>query len=115
MSRILTVLTLAGLSVCSVSVGFAQSKQPVTVTGCLAQGDEKNEYSIKDSSGKTYGLLGTTVVRIPLKANAFPEGSRTGFRDDSEHRSERSDAGLSIVQEVFGFVKMLRIRSAAED
>jgi RNA-directed DNA polymerase len=54
-------------------------------------------------------------VRIPLKANAFPEGSRTGFRDDSEPRSERSDAGLSIVQEVFGFVKMLRIRSAADD
>jgi transposase len=56
-----------------------------------------------------------TMLRIPLKANAFPEGSRAGFRDDSEHRSERSDAGLSIVQEVFGFVKMLRIRSAAED
>ena len=54
------------------------------------------------------------TVRIPLKANAFPEGSRTGFRDDSEHRSERSDAGFSIVQEVFGFVKMLRIRSVAE-
>jgi hypothetical protein len=60
-------------------------------------------------------LIVLVVLRIPLKANAFPEGSRTGFRDDSEHRSERSDAGLSIVQEVFGFVKMPGIRSVAED
>ena len=27
------------------------------------------------------------------------------IRDDPEHPSERSDAGISIVQEVFGFVK----------
>ena len=52
-------------------------------------------------------------MRIPLKANAFPKGSRTAFRDDSGHRSERSDAGFSIVQEVFGFVKIPDIRSAA--
>jgi len=27
------------------------------------------------------------------------------FRDESERQSERSDAGISIVQEVFAFVK----------
>jgi hypothetical protein len=27
------------------------------------------------------------------------------FRDDPKHPSERSDAGISIVQEVFGFIK----------
>src|SRR5579862_8183246 len=32
----------------------------------------------------------------------IPKGSQTAFRDDP---SERSDAGNSIVQEVFGFVK----------
>src|ERR1051325_7999833 len=28
----------------------------VNVTGCLALGDERNEFSIKDANGKTYGL-----------------------------------------------------------
>jgi hypothetical protein len=42
---------------------------------------------------------------IPAKPNAVPEGSRTAFRDDPEHHRSVSDAGISIVQEVFGFVK----------
>ena len=32
------------------------------------------------------------------------EGSRTAFRSEGEQQSERSDAGVMIVQEVFGFV-----------
>ena len=35
----------------------------------------------------------------------IPEGTRTAFRAEGERLSERSDAGTSIVQEVFGFVK----------
>jgi hypothetical protein len=35
----------------------------------------------------------------------IPEGTRTAFRAEGEQLSERSDAGTSIVQEVFGFVK----------
>src|SRR5438132_254521 len=35
----------------------------------------------------------------------IPRGTRTAFRAEGEQRSERSDAGTSIVQEVFGFVK----------
>ena len=35
----------------------------------------------------------------------IPEGTRTAFRAEGEQVSERSDAGTSIVQEVFGFVK----------
>jgi hypothetical protein len=35
----------------------------------------------------------------------IPEGTRTAFRAEGEQFSERSDAGTSIVQEVFGFVK----------
>jgi hypothetical protein len=44
-------------------------------------------------------------VRIPAKVNAIPVGSRTAFRSEGEHPSERSDAGPTIVQKVFGFVK----------
>ena len=35
----------------------------------------------------------------------IPEGTRTAFRAEGEQFSERSDAGSSIVQQVFGFVK----------
>src|ERR1700734_3615653 len=35
----------------------------------------------------------------------IPERTRTAFRAEGEQLSERSDAGTSIVQEVFGFFK----------
>src|SRR5260370_38739285 len=54
-------------------------------------------------------------MRIPAKPNSIPEGSRTGFRADPEQPSERSDAGLLIVQEVFGLVKEAEVRSEAEE
>src|SRR5260370_41831578 len=50
----------------------------------------------------------------------IPTGTRTAFRAEGEQYSERSDAGISIVQEVFGFVKknlsgaQRRKRAAAE-
>ena len=53
-------------------------------------------------------------VGIPTKANAVPEGSRTAFRDRPERLSERSDAGILIVQHVFGIVKN-PVRSGAEE
>jgi len=44
-------------------------------------------------------------VRIPAKANADSEGNANGIPGRRRTFSERSDAGTSIVQEVFGFVK----------
>ena len=44
-------------------------------------------------------------MRIPTKANTDSDGNATAFRAEGEQFSERSDAGISIVQEVFGFVK----------
>ena len=35
----------------------------------------------------------------------IPKGTRTAFRAEGEQSSERSDAGSSIVEQVFGFVK----------
>jgi hypothetical protein len=43
-------------------------------------------------------------VGIPVKLNRIPEGSRTAFRSEGEQQSERSDAGVMIVPDVFGFV-----------
>jgi len=67
----------------------------VNVTGCLAQGDEKNEYAIKDADGKTYGLkagselnlkshLGhkMTVTGTPIEKK---EKVKPGKAEESEH------------------------------
>ena len=48
----------------------------VNVTGCVAQGDSKNEYMIKDDSGKNYGLRAETGV--DLKAHVGHKVTVTG-------------------------------------
>ena len=45
----------------------------------------------------------------------IPKGTRTAFRAEDEQSSERSDAGISIVLEVFGFVKEKPVQSAAKE
>src|SRR5712692_9628833 len=47
----------------------------------------------------------TVVLRIPAKANADSEGNANGIPGRRRKVSERSDAGISIVPEVFVFVK----------
>jgi hypothetical protein len=67
----------------------------MNVTGCLAQGDSKNEYMIKDDSGKSYGLraetgvdlkahLGhkVTITGTPMKGK---EKVKAGQPEESEH------------------------------
>jgi len=34
-----------------------------TVTGCLVQGDEANEYMVRSAEGKTYGLKGADFAQ----------------------------------------------------
>ncbi len=85
----------------------AQSKMPmkhkaVTVTGCLAQGDEANEFSIIDSSGKVFGLFSSggvnlkehlghkvTVTGTPTKEKESKaqekKEAKTGQPEESEH------------------------------
>jgi len=68
----------------------------VSVTGCLAQGNErKNEYSLKDADGKTYGLRAGSEIN--LKAHVGhkviltgspmqkKEKVKTGKPEESEH------------------------------
>jgi len=55
-------------------------------------------------------MLGTGGVDVFLcgfrrRRTLNPKGTRTAFRAEGEQFSERSDAGTSIVPEVFGFVK----------
>ncbi len=93
------IIALLSASVPGVASAQAKSgkKTPVTVTGCLAQGDEANEFSIKDEGGKTYGLLGSrvnmkphlghkvTVTGTPTKEKKEKQESKTGKPAESEH------------------------------
>ena len=57
-----------GAALLWVAPAVAQNKKAegstVNVTGCLAQGDERNEYSIKDADGKTYGLKAGSELNL---------------------------------------------------
>ncbi len=93
------IIALLSASVPGVASAQAKSgkKTPVTVTGCLAQGDEANEFSIKDESGKTYGLLGSrvnlkphlghkvTITGTPAEEKKEKQEAKTGKPEESEH------------------------------
>ena len=49
------------LSVPCFARGRTNTVHTATVTGCLGQGDEPNEYAIKTKNGKLYGLSSSTV------------------------------------------------------
>jgi hypothetical protein len=89
-----------GAAVLWVAPAGAQDKKaegsPVVVTGCLAQGDPSNEYSIKDASGKTYGLqagsdlklqahLGHKVTITGTPMGEKKDSVKTGKNEESEH------------------------------
>jgi hypothetical protein len=98
-------MTLLGAGLSCAPIAMAQQSTtsgntPVTVTGCLAQGDSANEYSIKGDDGKTYGLMASgsvnmkphvghkvTITGTPSKASASTEtkGAKTGRPEESEH------------------------------
>lgn len=61
----------------------------VNVTGCLAQGDERNEFSIKDADGKTYGLKAGSELN--LKAHLGHKLAITGT--PIEEKKEKVKAG----------------------
>jgi hypothetical protein len=69
---------------------------PVAVTGCLAQGDEANEYSIKDESGKTYGLLGS---RVNMKPHVGHKVTVTGTPAKENERKEKKEAKAGHTEE----------------
>ena len=61
---LISALFCLGLAFSVATAGFAQAKkgsQTMTVTGCLQNGDEANEFSIKGEDGKTYQLRNSTV------------------------------------------------------
>ena len=52
---------VAGLSQPTFARDKTNAANTATVTGCLTQGDEPNEYAVKAEDGKTYGLKSSKV------------------------------------------------------
>jgi hypothetical protein len=61
---------------------MADKKMDTTVTGCLAQGSGGSDYTIRDSSGKSYNLTGT---KVNLKPHVGHEVSITGKPASTDH------------------------------
>ena len=93
-------MTLVGAGLTYAPAATAQQKStgnaPVTVTGCLAQGDEANEYSIKDENGKTYGLLGS---RVNMKTHVGHKVTVTGTLAKENERNEKKEAKAGHAEE----------------
>ena len=104
--KALSFLAIATLGLGLIPAGTLQAQNEkagehaVTITGCLAQGDEANEYAIKDDAGKTYGLLAArgvnmkahvghkvTITGTPTKEPSAreKENVKTGNKEESEH------------------------------
>jgi hypothetical protein len=69
----------------------------VTVTGCLAQGDKPNEFSMKDENGKTYGLLGS--AKTNLKSHLGHKVTITGTPTKEHEGGEKHEAKTGQPQE----------------
>jgi hypothetical protein len=87
MKRFSLCFTLIGAGLAMVASGTAQDKMAdkkmdTTVTGCLAQGSGGSDYTIRDSSGKSYNLTGT---KVNLKPHVGHEVSITGKPGDTDH------------------------------
>src|SRR5882724_2372686 len=90
------VCALIGAGLLNVATVAAQDKSDdasaVTVTGCLAQGDQANEYSIKDNTGKTYGLMGG---KVNLKAHLGHQVTITGTPTKMKESKDKSAGGAA--------------------
>jgi hypothetical protein len=95
-------LTLFSAGLTSAPLLMAQqsstsSSAPVSVTGCLAQGDGANEYSIKGEDGKTYGLLASGSVN--MKPHLGHKVTVTGTPAKEVEKSEKTPATTARTQE----------------
>jgi hypothetical protein len=69
----------------AIYLGAQAKSETKTVTGCLQKGDEANEYSITDTSGKIYEMRSSEVkLADHLGHKATITGRMKGERDEDE-------------------------------
>jgi len=94
--------------------GFAQEKSAggeTTVTGCLQQGDEADEFSITGEDGKTYGLRSSAVdlskhlghkvtVTGTLKAESYEKEKGESEEHEKKEVTEAGDIRVTNLKMV---------------
>ena len=94
MKHTLTTIALLAAGFCAPSGKSQEPKEgdsPKTITGCLLEGDQADQYIIKDETGKTYQLFSMTVQLKPhvghqIKITASP--LRHGTKGDEPSPSD---------------------------
>jgi hypothetical protein len=74
----------------AIYLGAQAKSETKTVTGCLQKGDEPNEYSISDSSGKIYEMRSSEVkLSDHLGHKVTVTGRVKGEADEDEEREAK--------------------------
>jgi hypothetical protein len=82
---------IAALSQPTFARGKTNAANTTTVTGCLTQGDEPNEYAIKSAEdGKTYGLKST---KVDLAQHLNHKVTVTGAASHEKEKTKVSKSG----------------------
>jgi len=96
---LLPVIVAFSLSMIAAQEQSAKSKdgksgKRVTVTGCLAKGDEANEFSITGADGKTYGLRSNSVALADhLGHKVTVTGTTTKGEKEEKEANEKKEGG----------------------
>ena len=81
LSKLSLAIACAGMATVLLSQpSFARGKTnagTATVTGCLVQGDEPNEYMVRSLDGKTYGLKGSKELAQHMNHKVTVTGTVT--------------------------------------
>ena len=86
---VLLVAVIVGASV-AIYLDAQAKSETKTVTGCLQKGDEPNEYSITDTSGKTYEMRSSEVkLADHLGHKVTVTGRMKGETDEDEEREAK--------------------------
>lgn len=82
---------VAGLSQPTFARGKTNTANTATVTGCLTQGDEPNEYAVKATEdGKTYGLKSS---KVDLAQHLNHQVTVTGAVSHEKEKTKVSKSG----------------------
>jgi len=86
---VLLVVLIVG-AVLGIYAGAQAKSETKTVTGCLQKGDEQDEYSITDTSGKTYEMRSSEVkLADHLGHKVTVIGRLKGETDEDEEREAK--------------------------
>lgn len=87
LALLLALMVVVGLAIYGGSQAKSETK---SVTGCLQKGDEPNEYSITDTSGKTYEMRSSNVkLADHLGHKVTVTGRLKGETDEDEEREAK--------------------------